>query len=203
MIHLVRHGETAGNARRFIQYPETPLSPRGLAQARALGERLAGAPIAGVLTSDYARAEATAACLAEASGAPVTREPLLRERSFGELRGTPYAELEVDPFAPDYAPPGGETWAAFHERVDRAWQQVQDAAERAAGPLVVVTHGLVCLSLATRHLTLPGKAELELTGFANTALTTLERDPPFRVTRFNCTEHLLARASRSLTGRAL
>lgn len=194
----MRHGETEGNARRFLQHPETPLSPRGLAQARVLGERLAGTRIVGVLTSDYARAEATAACVARATGAPLFREPLLRERSFGKLRGTPYAELEVDAFAPDYAPPGGETWIAFHARVDRAWQRVLEAAERAGGPLVVVTHGLVCISLATRHLTLPGDAEPELTGFANTALTSLEPEPPHRVTRFNCTEHLVLRGLRTL-----
>jgi broad specificity phosphatase PhoE len=194
LIHLVRHGETEGNTRRFLQFPETSLSPRGLAQADALATRLAGSGIAAVLTSDYARAETTAARVAEASGAPLHVEPLLRERNFGELRGTAYAELAVDPFAPDYAPPGGETWPAFHARVDRAWQRVRTTAERVGGPLVVVTHGLVCLSLATRHLTLPGGAEIGTTGFSNTSLTSLEPRPPFLVSRINCTAHLDHRA---------
>jgi broad specificity phosphatase PhoE len=42
-------------------------------------------------------------------------------RNLGDARGTPYAELPVDIFGPDYAPPGGETWGEFHARVDRAW----------------------------------------------------------------------------------
>jgi len=188
LIHLVRHGETPGNARRFLQFPETPLSERGIEQARRLGERLARHEVARILSSDYARAEATAACIAEASGAPLEREPLLRERDFGALRGTPYADLQVNPFAPDYAPPDGETWEVFHARVDRAWERVLEAVE--AGPVVVVTHGLVCLSLAANHLTLPESETPALTGLANTSLTSVESTPPHRVTRFNCTAHL-------------
>lgn len=188
MIHLVRHGQTPGNARRFLQFPDTPLSECGVEQARRLGERLAHRAVAHILSSDYARAEATAACIAEATGAPLEREPLLRERDFGTLRGTPYAELQVDPFAPGYAPPEGETWEVFHARVDRAWKRVLETA--AAGPLVVVTHGLVGLSLATRHLTLPQSETPERTGLANTSLTSVEPRPPYRVTCFNCTAHL-------------
>ena len=146
--------------------------------------------MATVLCSDYQRAEATARCVAEATGAPLSIEPLLRERSFGDLRGTPYDELDVDPFAPDYAPPGGETWPEFHARVDAAWLRVQQVAADATGPLVVVTHGLVCLSLALRHLTLPEEHEIETTGFANTSVTTLEARAPFRVSRLACTKHL-------------
>ena len=43
-IVLVRHGETESNAQRVLQHPETPLSERGLAQARRVAERLARAP---------------------------------------------------------------------------------------------------------------------------------------------------------------
>lgn len=195
MIHLVRHGETAGNARREIQFPDTPLSERGCEQALALGERFRDLPVAAVLCSDYARAEATARCVAEANGAPLSIDPLLRERSFGNLRGTPYDELEFDAFAEHYDPPGGESWPVFHTRVDAAWARVQAAAAEANGPLVVVTHGLVCLSLAQRHLTLPDESEIAITGFANTSVTTLEARAPFRVSTFACTEHLGARLS--------
>ena len=71
---------------------------------------------------------------------------------------------------------------------NNAWERVLEAAE--AGPLVVVTHGLVGLSLATRHLTLPESETPALTGLANASLTSVESTPPHRVTRFNCTAHL-------------
>ena len=97
----------------------------------------------------------TAEHVQRATGAPMAIEPLLRERNFGDLRGKPYAELAFDSFALDYAPPNGETWPAFHERVDRAWARVQElAASTTGGSLAVVTHGLVCRSLAARHLIL-------------------------------------------------
>jgi probable phosphoglycerate mutase len=35
-IFLIRHGETALNASRTLQPADTPLSPRGLAQAAAI-----------------------------------------------------------------------------------------------------------------------------------------------------------------------
>ena len=40
-ILLIRHGETALNAARIVQHPETPLNERGVGQARRLAERLA------------------------------------------------------------------------------------------------------------------------------------------------------------------
>ena len=81
---------------------------------------------------------ATAEHLQRVTSAPISLSPLLQERSFGDLRGTPYAELGFDMFAPDYAPPNGETWEAFHSRVDRAWALVRqiaakDAAAQVAG----------------------------------------------------------------------
>src|SRR5262245_6407477 len=127
-IFLIRHGETLGNAARVVQRPDNPLSPRGVAQAERLAQRLAGEGIAAILSSDLARAVMTAEHLRRATGAPVAYDPLLQERNFGDLRGTPYAELGLDMFAEDYAPPNGETWEVFHARVTRAWAVVEKAA---------------------------------------------------------------------------
>jgi probable phosphoglycerate mutase len=187
-IYLIRHGETAHNAARVFQQPETPLSERGLAQAERLAQRLAAAGIARILASDYARAVMTAERLASATSARVEREALLQERNFGALRGRPYAELGFDPFAADYAPPGGESWPVFLARVARAWQRVREAAA-APGALAVVTHGLVCGALVRHHLTLAPGCERPA-GFGNTAVTEVEAAPPWRVTRLACTAHL-------------
>ena len=101
-IHLVRHGETPLNAARVLQHPDTPLSERGIAQAARVAERLADAGIAAILTSDYARALATAEAIRAATGAPMEVEPLLRERNFGIYRGCAYHSLKVDINAPDH-----------------------------------------------------------------------------------------------------
>ena len=197
-IFLIRHGETLGNASRTVQLPDNPLSPRGVAQAERLARRLEHLGIAAILSSDFSRAVTTAEHLRRVTGAPISLSPLLQERSFGDLRGTPYAELGFDMFAPDYAPPNGETWEVFHERVDRAWLLVQKAAATAGGHLAVVTHGLVCRSLAARHLILPDRQEVPVR-WENTALTVIDHPAPRRVRLLNCTAHLDDPATRPLS----
>jgi broad specificity phosphatase PhoE len=195
-IFLIRHGETLGNASRTVQLPDNPLSPRGVAQAELLARRLEREGIAAILSSDFARAAATAERLQRTTGAPVSHDPLLQERNFGDLRGTPYADLGLDMFAPGYAPPNGETWETFHARVDRAWQRVQEAAAAAGGRLAVVTHGLVCRSLAGRHLILPDGQEAP-ERWENTALTVIDFPAPWRVRLLNSIAHLDDPAARA------
>ena len=194
-IFVIRHGETPGNAARIVQTPDTPLSERGIAQAEKLGQRLAGAGIGAILASDLARAVMTAERLEDAIGAPVTHDALLQERNFGAVRGTAYADLDVDLFAADYAPPGGEDWATFHARVARAWDRIRTAAGETPGHLAVVTHGLVCFSLASNHFSLP-PGEAAPLRFGNTALTVVDAAAPWTVRRLNCTAHLAASAIR-------
>jgi broad specificity phosphatase PhoE len=188
-IFLIRHGETPGNAGRIVQTPDTPLSTRGIVQAKRLAQRLELAGIARILSSDLVRATMTAEYLREVIHVPVQLEPLLQERNFGDLRGTPYDRLTVDIFAPGYEPPGGEGWETFHARVDRAWELVQLVAAETDGNLVVVTHGLVCRSLAARHLILPAGEEAPLQ-WANTGLTIAEGPTAWRVSLLNCKAHL-------------
>jgi len=196
-IFLIRHGETLGNATRTVQMPDNPLSPRGIAQAERLARRLEREGIGLILSSDYSRTVETAERLRRATGAPVRYDPLLQERDFGDIRGTPYAELGFDMFEPDYAPPNGETWKVFHARVDRAWALVQEAAAAAGGHLAVVTHGLVCRSLAARHLILPD-GQQPPQAWQNTALTVIDYPAPWRVRLLNCIAHLDDLATRPL-----
>jgi probable phosphoglycerate mutase len=189
LIYLIRHGETPGNAARIVQRPDVPLSPRGEAQAERLARRLAGAGITAILSSDLARAAMTAVHLSRATGVPITWEPLLHERNFGDIRGTAYADLGFDPMKPGYAPPNGESWEVFHARVDHAWRRVREAAAATAGSLAVVTHGLVCKSLAGRCLALPHGAGVPQR-WENTSVTIVEASTPWRVQLLNCCAHL-------------
>jgi len=187
-LFLVRHGETALNAARVMQPADTPLSERGLAQARALARRLAADAPAALLSSDLPRARQTADAIAAACGLAVAATPLLQERNFGALRGRPYDSLGFDPLASDEAPPGGESRSQFLARIRAAWDAVLTHA--GAGPLVVVTHGLVIrewLTLGPPTLD-PGVAPPQRLG--NTALTIVDAAPPHRVRLANCTAHL-------------
>ena len=66
---------------------------------------------------------------------------------------------------------------------------------------MVVTHGLVCWSLVSRHLELA--EDVAPLRFGNTSLTLLEADPPYRVRLLDCTAHLeAAETSSESSGRA-
>jgi len=188
-IYLIRHGETEGNAARIIQLPDSPLSPRGISQAERLAQALAAEGISRIVSSDLLRATMTAAPLQRATGAPLLLDALLQERNFGDLRGTPYAELDVDPFAPDYEPPNGESWETFYRRVERAWAVIREAAIASHGHLAVVTHGLVCRALAARYLSLPSGEEAPAR-WENASLTIADGVAPWRVRTLNSIVHL-------------
>ena len=192
-IVLVRHGETTGNAARIVQRPEVSLNERGVRQAALLAERLFALGFAHVLCSDLPRARMTAEPM-RARGHAIEETPLLQERNFGDLRGTPYDQLGADPFAPGYQPPNGESEAAFHRRVAQAFELIVERRRGLSGALVVVTHGLVCAAILENHC----RAQLPDL-FDNTGVTLIDREPPFTVRLVNCTQHLhgteLARAT--------
>jgi len=189
VILLVRHGETAGNAARVMQRPEIPLNDRGIRQAARLAERLFATGFVHVLCSDLVRARMTAEPL-RGRGTVIEETPLLQERNFGDLRGTPYAELTFDPFALDYVPPGGESIPVFHRRVAEAFALIAMRRQALAGSLVVVTHGLVCRALVENHTAIAAAPD----HFDNAGVTELDPAPPFTVRLANCTQHLDASA---------
>lgn len=188
-IYLIRHGETIFNANRTVQFPDTPLSERGLEQARRLGERMRGVPLTAILSSDYARAYRTAEAVQATTGAPLTVLESLRERNLGDHRGTPFSELSVDVFAGDYQPPNGESWPQFHARVERAWQDVVTFAGTAEGDFAVVSHALVCSALVERCVPVPDAIRPPEIRFGNTAVTVID-GPPWEVSLLGCCAHL-------------
>ncbi len=188
-LYLIRHGETVLNATRVVQPADTPLSARGHAQAERLAARLADVGIHRIRTSDLPRALATAEALARRCGAGLDLDPDLQERSYGAIRGTPYAELREDIFGPDYVPPEGESWATFHARVDRAWGRIVAAAAARDGALAVVTHGLVCWSIVSRHV-LGEPSACTAMRFGNTSVTIVDGPAPWRARLIDCTAHL-------------
>ena len=189
MIYLVRHGETALNAAAVVQPADTPLNERGKRQAQLLANRLAELEVTHVVASDLARAAMTAEPIVRATSAPIEHTPLLQERNFGDIHGTPYAQLDFDIFARGYQPPNGEDGDAFDRRVLEAWNHVLEARRRLKGNLAVVTHGLVCRSILEQFLELPPDM-LPPELFSNSGLTMVEQAAPHRVQLINCVAHL-------------
>lgn len=191
-VILVRHGETALNAARIMQPAATPLSERGHAQARALAHRLARrGGIGAILSSDLPRARLTAEAIGAALVLPVKASARLQERNFGDLRGRPYDTLGFDPLLMREAPPGGESAAAFAERVQLAFDEMLHRHAQLQADLVVVTHGLLIRTLLAGPLRL-GAAALGDLHLGNTALSVFDAAPPHTLQLLNCTRHLEA-----------
>jgi broad specificity phosphatase PhoE len=188
-IYLIRHGETIFNASRTVQHPHTPLSDRGLEQARRLGERMRDVPLTAIVSSDYARAYRTAEAVHATTGAPLSILESLRERNLGDHRGTPFSELTVNVFAADYQPPNGESWPQFNTRVERAWEEVVEFAGSAEGDFAVVSHALVCGALMERCVPVPEAIRPAEIRFGNTAVTVID-GPPWEATLLGCCAHL-------------
>jgi probable phosphoglycerate mutase len=199
---LVRHGETALNAARVLQPADTPLSARGIAQAEALAERLAGHRLALILSSDLPRALRTAQAISARCGTMIQTTPLLRERNFGDLRGLPYDRLPYDPLRMRDAPPNGESSDEFEARVAQAFAQIVRRRAALADDLVVVTHGLVIGVMLARHIELADAGELP-GHLGNTSLSVIGALAPHRADLLNCTAHLrdqIGDDARALSG---
>jgi probable phosphoglycerate mutase len=171
-ILLARHGETAWNReRRFQGRFDSPLTGRGVAQARAIGRLLASLPearSAPLVASPQGRARRTAEIIREALGGvgALRTDERLREHSIGAWDGLTYREVEaLCPGIFDgagrhdwyFRAPCGESHAALSARVGE-WLGEQDE-ER---PVVVVAHGLVSRVLRGLYAGLPRATALGL-----------------------------------------
>jgi broad specificity phosphatase PhoE len=129
---VVRHGATANNlAAQFTGQLDVPLSPLGEQQALALAASLANEHFDALISSDLQRARATLAPLAELLEQPIRLDAALREIGVGVWEGLS-GEMVRSQFpgaierwesSETYAPEGGETVAAFRERIVEAFER--------------------------------------------------------------------------------
>jgi broad specificity phosphatase PhoE len=165
-VYLARHGQTAYNLeRRFQGHLPVPLDDTGRAQAVDLAERAAtgaggkaqpgsemrasrGVPFAALWCSPLLRARETAEIVATRLGLAPREEPRLMETDAGDWTDRLFSEVQAedpDGFAgfiegrPDFAFPGGESFAQQGARVAAALADV----ELGQLPALVVCHGVV------------------------------------------------------------
>jgi len=152
MILLVRHGETEWNlAHRYQGWSDSPLTPRGVAQAEAIGRKLRELPDAigvPVVASPLGRARRTAELIqaARADLTPIRFDERLKEISIGAWDGLGHDEIEaLSPGIFDgdgrhewyFRSQDGETYDDFAGRIG-AW--LADTGDRAT---IAVAHGVV------------------------------------------------------------
>jgi probable phosphoglycerate mutase len=167
---VLRHGETVWNREGRMQGAcDSPLTARGVAQARAQGGLLAALGVrAGTFrafSSPQGRARATADLALAPLGLAAVADARLREIGTGLWAGLTRADIEARwPGPPD------EGLLAFYDRAPQG-EGLAAAAARLAdflsgldGPTVVVTHGLTSRLLRALALGLPPAAAEHLPG---------------------------------------
>jgi broad specificity phosphatase PhoE len=148
-VYLARHGQTVYNLeRRFQGHLPVPLDDTGREQARDLAERASVHPFAALWCSPLLRARETADIVAERIELTPREDARLMETDAGDWTDRLFVDVNAedpDGFAgfiegrPDFAFPGGESFAQQGERVATALADV----ERGDLPALVVCHGVV------------------------------------------------------------
>ena len=156
-VILVRHGRTTANTAGVLagRTPGVQLDDRGREQARAAGERLAGLPLRGVVTSPLERCRETAAAIA---GAPAAGGPASSASSgagecdYGEWTGRHAEDAgQGDALADRAGAPSGRraspaasrcrSMAARAVAAVRRWDARVEAEHGADAVWVAVSHG--------------------------------------------------------------
>ncbi|GAB4438541.1 MAG: histidine phosphatase family protein [Chloroflexi bacterium OHK40] len=164
-LYLIRHGEAWGNVEPIIagMKADRGLTPRGVAQAERLRDRLAQGEIKAdvLIASTLPRARQTAAIIQPALGLPIIADDEVQELDIGEADGMTAQEAWAKFGPPDFdrfplrpIAPGGESWGDFTLRVSRALSRI--TTEHAGKTIVVVCHGGVIDCSFVHFFQMPG-----------------------------------------------
>jgi probable phosphoglycerate mutase len=171
-VYLARHGETAWTiSRQHTGRTDIPLTARGEANARGLGERLKGETFDLVIVSPLGRAHRT--CELAGFGARARADADLLEWDYGVYEGRTTAEICAE--RPGWylfrdGCPGGESVEAVAARADRVVARLRGAG----GRIILFGHGHFFRVVAARWLGMPagqarhfwlGTAALSILGY--------------------------------------
>lgn len=182
-VIIVRHGQTEWNIRGIRQgHLDSPLTERGLAQAKALGQRLGREKFTSLYSSDLGRALQTAQEVARVTGHEIIKDARLRERHLGIFQGLNGEEINqkypderrlMRTSGPGYVIPGGESMV---QQVERNVAFLDNLAQKHEGEtIVVVTHGGVVSAFFRHTLAIPLEAPRRFE-FVNAGLNVFARE---------------------------
>lgn len=172
---LARHGESELSVRSLTNGDPSRacgLTEDGRAQARRLGELLAGEPIDLCVTTAFGRTQETADIALEGRNVPRLVVPELNDIRFGDFEAADFADYLVwaRSAEPTDLPPGdGESRAAVVARYARGYRIVLARPERT---VLAVVHGLPIRYVSNALAGIPPRPVLDQVPYGE----------PFRVT---------------------
>lgn len=151
---IFRHGQSIWNLEnKFTGWVDVELSPKGIEEAKAAGEKLKGYVFNEGFTSVLRRAQDTLRIALEVCGQnkiPVTNDQALNERMYGDLQGLNKAEtaakfgdeqVKIWRRSFDVAPPNGESLKDTAARVIPYFEKVIAPKLKAGENIVIAAHG--------------------------------------------------------------
>lgn len=158
-VYFVRHGQSEANVAPEFQGPDSPLSDRGIEQARMVADRAKRIEFDTLLSSPYSRARSTAEIIGQATGKEPEFSELFVERIKPEgINGKPYTDeaaakiwrdWEASLHTPGLRIADGENFEDLVARADSALSFLLDRPEE---HLLVVTHGYFLRTIIARVL---------------------------------------------------
>ena len=156
ILVLVRHGESQWNLEnRFTGWVDVPLSPKGIEEAKAAGEKIKKEKIHfdAAFTSNLQRAQNTLKSILEKLGQEnisLHMDEALNERHYGDLQGLNKAEtakkfgdeqVKIWRRSYDIAPPNGESLKDTAARTLPYFQRQVLPLLKAGKNIIVAAHG--------------------------------------------------------------
>lgn len=149
-FYYVRHGETLFNVYNRMQgWCDSPLTEKGIENARQARELLKDVPFKAAYTSTSERCRDTCAIIVEGRNIPVYERKGLKEVNFGSWEG-----VEVDKHLDEinrrrgtgihWDDCGGDSDATFAARIKKTYKEIYDENED-GDQLLIVSHGAAWL----------------------------------------------------------
>lgn len=183
-VYFVRHGESEGNVAPVFQGLDSPLSGKGIEQAKFIAERVSKIPFEILISSTLQRAKETTEIISETTGKTPEFSDLFIERAKppqinnkghdDEEAYSIWQEWEKELYTPGEGKTGGES---FDNLMTRARKAIHFLEERPEQEILVVTHGYFLRTIIANILIgdlLTGdvfKNFMESTSMKNTGIT--------------------------------
>lgn len=194
-FYITRHGETLFNTKHLAQgWCDSPLTEKGIAVAKKLGESLKDIPFVAAYSSISERAMDTAEYALGGRGLEVQASEGLKEMNYGTMEGGTNEDLEV--IAKDmnleisyffdtngFDVLGGETLAEFEERLLNELNTIGETYAPVGGNILIASHG-DAIKKIVKALTKEGDPAYEAVadGVKNCSITIIEwNDGEFNV----------------------
>ncbi|MFV2047747.1 histidine phosphatase family protein [Metabacillus sp. YM-086] len=151
-LYFVRHGETQYNVERRMQgFCDSPLTEKGILQAKSVGKGLSDIEFIAAYASDSQRVLDTAKFAIGDRDIPLNPDARLKEMNFGVLEAlledeipTLYGDALEKLFSLDInaCAPEGETYAQLFARTEQAINEIVEKHTQDGGNILIFSHGV-------------------------------------------------------------